>query len=102
MPTTTLSVRDLSVSIGGHWILSDVSLDLPAGQVTGLAGESGSGKSMTALAILGLLPRGASATGSITLAGRDLPPFGAASLLTCGDGKSPWSSRTRRPPFIRC
>jgi peptide/nickel transport system ATP-binding protein len=72
MPTTSLSVRDLTVSIGGHSVLSDVSLDLPAGQVTGLAGESGSGKSMTALAILGLLPRGASATGSITLAGRDL------------------------------
>jgi peptide/nickel transport system ATP-binding protein len=72
MPTTSLSVRDLSVSIGGHSVLSDVSLDLPAGQVTGLAGESGSGKSMTALAILGLLPRGASATGSITLSGRDL------------------------------
>jgi len=72
MPATSLSVRDLTVSIGGHSVLSDVSLDLPAGQVTGLAGESGSGKSMTALAILGLLPRGASATGSITLAGRDL------------------------------
>jgi peptide/nickel transport system ATP-binding protein len=72
MPATSLSVRDLTVSIGGHSVLSDVSLDLPAGQVTGLAGESGSGKSMTALAILGLLPRGTSATGSITLAGRDL------------------------------
>jgi ABC-type microcin C transport system duplicated ATPase subunit YejF len=45
---------------------------VPAGQVTGLAGESGSGKSMTALAVLGLLPPAARAVGSIELDGRDL------------------------------
>ena len=67
-----LRIRDLSVRIGGKQVLNQVSMDLPAGQVTGLAGESGSGKSMTALAVLGLLPQAATATGAVELDGRDL------------------------------
>ncbi len=67
-----LRIRDLSVRIGGKQVLKQVSMDLPAGQVTGLAGESGSGKSMTALAVRGRLPPAATATGAVELDGRDL------------------------------
>ena len=69
---TGLRIRELDVSIGGRRILDQVSLDVPAGQVTGLAGESGSGKSMTAMAVLGLLPAAARAAGSIELNGENL------------------------------
>ncbi len=67
-----LQVRDLTVRLGGSTLLAGIDLDVPVGQVTGLAGESGSGKSMTALAVLGLLPGGARATGSVRLDGREL------------------------------
>jgi len=49
-----------------------ISFTLAKGETLGLIGESGSGKSMTALALLGLLPEGAKAGGHIRLDGRDL------------------------------
>ncbi|MFC7381243.1 ABC transporter ATP-binding protein [Sphaerisporangium rhizosphaerae] len=67
-----LSVEGLTVSIGGHEILRGVDLLLRPGRVHGLAGESGSGKTMTGLAALGLLPHGARAGGRVALEGRDL------------------------------
>jgi ABC-type dipeptide/oligopeptide/nickel transport system ATPase component len=69
---TTLDVTGLKVSIGGREVLRGVDLSLREGRVHGLAGESGSGKTMTGLAVLGLLPHGARATGSVTLGGREL------------------------------
>jgi oligopeptide/dipeptide ABC transporter ATP-binding protein len=53
-------------------IVDGVSFDIAAGQVFGLAGESGSGKTITALALLGLLPAGARTGGSAILDDRDL------------------------------
>ena len=41
---------------GGHMALSDVSIDAPAGQVTGLIGPNGAGKTTTLRSILGLVP----------------------------------------------
>ncbi len=71
-----LTIEDLRVGfgVGPHTkeVLRGVGLDLVAGCITGLAGESGSGKSMTALAVCGLLPAGARATGTITYDGVDL------------------------------
>ena len=56
-----LSVRDLSVQVatpeGAKTVLDALSFDLFAGETLCLAGESGSGKSMTALALMGLLPK---------------------------------------------
>jgi peptide/nickel transport system permease protein len=65
---TILSVRDLRVgyeqSDGGTTeVVHGVSLDIRKGEVHGLIGESGSGKSQTAFAVLGLLPKGGSVTG---------------------------------------
>ncbi|MGW6054132.1 ABC transporter ATP-binding protein [Streptomyces sp. NPDC055189] len=68
----TLTITDLRVTIRGTPILSGVDLALHKGQVHGLAGESGSGKTMTGFAALGLLPHGARASGRIELAGREL------------------------------
>jgi ABC-type glutathione transport system ATPase component len=68
-----IAVRDLEVAFGERVVARVPSLDLPRGEVVGLAGESGSGKSMTALAILGLAGHaGATVRGSITLEGREL------------------------------
>ncbi|MBP7003686.1 ABC transporter ATP-binding protein [Amaricoccus sp.] len=67
-----LAVEDLSVEIDGAPILERVSMGLGPGEVLGVIGESGSGKSMTALAVMGLLPRGARASGRVLLGGADL------------------------------
>ncbi|KNH20715.1 peptide ABC transporter ATPase [Arthrobacter sp. ZBG10] len=59
-----LSVRNLSVGVdNGVRLVTDVSFDVEQGTVLGLVGESGCGKTMTALALLGLLPSGVSAAG---------------------------------------
>lgn len=69
--TPALSIRDLTIDIGRP-LVHGLSLDLEAGRIHGLAGESGSGKTLTSLAVLGLLPRQARTGGSITLAGEEL------------------------------
>ncbi|MGN7948844.1 ABC transporter ATP-binding protein [Microbacterium sp. 22215] len=69
--TAALSIRDLTITIGRP-LVHGISLDLEAGRIHGLAGESGSGKTLTSLAVLGLLPRQARTGGSITLAGEEL------------------------------
>jgi len=65
-------VSGLTLSIGGTVILDGVDLEVPPGQVTGLAGESGSGKTMTGMAICGLQPRNSVVDGSIRFGGREL------------------------------
>jgi peptide/nickel transport system ATP-binding protein len=68
----TLEVRDLTIDIGGRRVVDGVSFDVLDGARVGLIGESGSGKSLTALAILGLLPDEASAGGSIRWNGQEI------------------------------
>lgn len=53
-------------------LVDGISFELAAGQRLGVIGESGSGKSLTALAIMGLVPDSLHATGSIRLGGREL------------------------------
>ena len=71
-----LQVEDLSVAFptdeGTVQAVRGVSFTLEPGRVLGIAGESGSGKSVTALAILGLLPRSARVAGSVRFRGREL------------------------------
>lgn len=69
---STLVVTDLRVEIGGRPVVDGVSFRVGPGDRTGLIGSSGSGKSMTALALLGLLPDGATATGSVVFDGTEL------------------------------
>ncbi len=68
----TLTVRDLTITIGRERVVDSLSFIVTDGQRFGIIGESGSGKSLTTLAILGLLPEGARATGSIDLDGVEL------------------------------
>ncbi len=68
----SLVVQDLVVEIDGRRVVDGVSFEVPDGSRVGLIGESGSGKSITALAILGLLPDGATARGSIRWHGTEL------------------------------
>ncbi|WP_046567467.1 ABC transporter ATP-binding protein [Micromonospora sp. HK10] len=71
-----LAVRDLSVSFrtesGTVSAVDRVSLDLAAGEIVGMVGESGCGKSVTAMSIAGLLPDSARVTGSVRLEGAEL------------------------------
>jgi peptide/nickel transport system ATP-binding protein len=62
-PGQTLEIRDLSITFstprGPARVVDNVSLSIGAGEIVGVIGESGSGKTLTALAALGMLPRGA-------------------------------------------
>lgn len=68
----SLVVEDLTIEIDGRTVVDGVSFEVPDGARLGLIGESGSGKSLTALAVLGLLPQGANASGSIRWDGTEL------------------------------
>ncbi len=68
----SLEVEGLSIVLDGRRVVDDVSFGVTDGARVGLIGESGSGKSLTALAVLGLLPDGAEVEGSIRWNGREL------------------------------
>ncbi|PWJ26248.1 peptide/nickel transport system ATP-binding protein [Branchiibius hedensis] len=72
---TALRARDVSVRHGETTLVEPIDLDIEAGRCLAVIGESGSGKTMTARAIAGLLPRGVTASGSMQLGDRtiDLP-----------------------------
>ncbi|GAA2318729.1 ABC transporter ATP-binding protein [Streptomyces kunmingensis] len=73
MSDTVLQVRDLRVEFGPRRpAVRGVDLTLRRGEVLGLVGESGAGKTLTALALLGLPPRGATVSGSVRLSGTEL------------------------------
>ena len=68
-----LAVEDLTIDIDGQAVVDGASFTVKAGEVVALVGESGCGKSLTALALIGLLPAAASvARGRVVLDGLDL------------------------------
>lgn len=71
-----LEVRNLSIELQTHrgpaLAVRDASFTLERGDTLGLVGESGCGKSITVMALMGLLPEGARVTGSILFEGREL------------------------------
>jgi len=70
--TPVLTLDNLSVHAGSKPLVSNLSFSLNRGERLGLIGESGSGKSLTALAATGLLPSGLSASGSAKLTGQEI------------------------------
>jgi peptide/nickel transport system ATP-binding protein len=75
-----LSVESLNVSIGEVAVIRNLSLRVAAGEVLGLVGASGSGKSMTALAVMRLLPARARLSGSMRLRGADIGTMADSDL----------------------
>jgi len=68
-----IQVSDLVVSSGAKRLVKSISFTAEKGKVTGLIGESGSGKSLTCQSVLGLLPQNLSAAGNVTIAGTPMP-----------------------------
>jgi len=82
MSSPVLEVHDLSVRVRDTGLVQDVSMSIGQGERVGLIGESGSGKSLTGLALMGLLPEDLTGTGSVRLAsvGHDLVGASEADL----------------------
>ncbi|QDP96652.1 ABC transporter ATP-binding protein [Microlunatus elymi] len=78
-----LTISGVRVSAGSETLVRDLDLQLAPGERVGLIGESGSGKTLTCLSIMSLLPDGLTATGSLRLADVD------HELLTASE--SVWS-----------
>ncbi|MEU9884623.1 ABC transporter ATP-binding protein [Sphaerisporangium sp. NPDC051011] len=72
MTPPVLEVGDLEVRFGDVPVVRGVGFTVEPGEVLGVVGESGAGKSVTALAVMGLLPRHAKVSGSVLLHGREL------------------------------
>ena len=77
MPVPLLSVKNLTVvfktRFGDVPVIDDVSFSIAPGEILGIVGESGCGKTMTSLAIMRLMPeQGIATSGSIRLSGEDL------------------------------
>ena len=70
--STVLRLQGLTVDFPGRRAVDGLDLELKEGEILALVGESGCGKSTTALSILQLLPRNAVIGGRIELAGRDI------------------------------
>jgi peptide/nickel transport system ATP-binding protein len=67
-------------TVSGKPLIQDVSFSVADGELVGLLGQSGSGKSLTSLAIAGLLPAAIHAEGSIVLAGHEIIGAGEKTL----------------------
>ncbi|ROQ57188.1 peptide/nickel transport system ATP-binding protein [Rathayibacter sp. PhB152] len=68
---SALDVAGLSVRAGERLLVDDLTFRIGAGERVGLIGESGSGKSLTSLAVMGLLPDTVTATGRVRVGGAD-------------------------------
>ena len=80
-PAPLLSIEDLRIRIAGVNVVDGVSLSVDQGKVLAIVGESGCGKSLTALSILQLLPQAARIVGGrIHLEGRELTALDEAAL----------------------
>jgi branched-chain amino acid transport system ATP-binding protein len=85
-----LEIHNLSVSIGSMQILREVSLEVPAGSMTGLIGRNGAGKTTVMKSVMGLLkPR----RGSVRLEGRDLASVPTHERSRLGIGYMPEDRR---------
>jgi len=82
--TALLEVDDLRVRLagpsGGITVVDGISFAVEKGEIFGVAGESGSGKTISTLALLNLLPRGAVVEGKALFDGTDLLQLGSRAL----------------------
>lgn len=71
---SALDIRDLTIMCGEKTLLNRICLSIPRGEMHGLIGPSGSGKSLIAKAVVQLLPKNLTMSGSILLSGRPFHP----------------------------
>lgn len=79
--TQLLQARSLTAGFGAQTVLHGVDLDVPAGQVTGIFGLNGAGKSVLLKVIAGVVP---TRSGSITLDGTEIARMGAERRVGLG------------------
>ena len=85
---SVLSVENLCLEVPGKQILSGVDFEIAAGEILAVTGESGSGKSMTALAVMRLLPNAVRKTGGrILLEGQDLGSLSETEMCRVRGGR---------------
>ncbi|MGF1748647.1 ABC transporter ATP-binding protein [Vibrio cionasavignyae] len=72
MSEVILDVRNMSVALGPHFAVKDVNYQIQSGEILGIVGESGCGKSLTSLAVMGLLDKKLSLSGEIRFQGENL------------------------------
>src|SRR5229473_8691844 len=81
---TLLSVQGLRIRLptaaGLVTVVDGIDYEVEVGQVFGIAGESGSGKTISVLALLGLLPDGAQVEGTAVFDGQDLLRLGRRAM----------------------
>lgn len=78
-PDYPVEVKDLTVSFGTHKVLDNMSLRVRGGEILGIVGGSGSGKSVLMRTIIGLLPK---VSGSVFLFGQDIDLLNEEELKT--------------------
>ena len=69
---SVLEIKNLTISFDGKKAVDGLSLELNEGEIVGLVGESGCGKSLTAFSILGITPPGSNLNGEILYKGSDI------------------------------
>ena len=78
--TALLDIRGLQVCYSQFAAVRDLSIAMESGETLALVGESGCGKSTSALAMMGLLPGGAQVSGKVLLQGKDILTMPVAQL----------------------
>ncbi|OLQ94601.1 peptide ABC transporter ATP-binding protein [Vibrio ponticus] len=72
MSEIILDVRNMSVAVGPHFAVKDVNYQIKSGEILGIVGESGCGKSLTSLSVMGLLDKKLKLSGEILFQGENL------------------------------
>jgi ABC-type dipeptide/oligopeptide/nickel transport system, ATPase component len=85
--TPLLAVRGLTVRFGPWAVVEDVSFEVAPGEVLAIVGESGCGKSMTALALMRLVPEPGRLSGQVVFEGRDLLALGERAMRQVRGGR---------------
>ncbi|UII56271.1 ABC transporter ATP-binding protein [Cytobacillus spongiae] len=104
MNNAFISIQDLRISTSEKVLVRDVHLEINKGEMVGLIGESGSGKSLTARAIMGLLPPNMKVSGKIEYDHVDLlalPPRKRRQMLGSEVGMIFQDYRGSFTPFIK-
>ena len=90
-----LAIENLHMAIHGFPVLKGVTLRVAAGEVLGVIGESGSGKSMTAFSVMQLLPEGATCSGQILLDAKMFWRWKSARFVPCAGVMWGWCFKSR-------